>query len=54
MTRKYTVYYTKTRQGEVDIEATSPTEAQEMFESGDYSQGSEREYDEPIEVYDVS
>jgi hypothetical protein len=50
--RKYTVYYTRTINGEVDIEASSPTEAQEIFES-DGGKGHEREYEDPVEVYSV-
>jgi len=51
--RTYTVYYTKTTQGSVEIEASSPTEASEIVESGNFDEGSAQEYDEPIEVYSV-
>lgn len=44
--RTYTVYYTKTTQGSVEIEASSPTEASEMVERGDFDEGSAQEYDE--------
>jgi hypothetical protein len=52
--KEYTVYYTKTTQGQVEIKASSPEEAQYKFESGNYSKGGEREYDEPVDVYSVS
>ncbi|HPE06102.1 MAG TPA: hypothetical protein PLW50_00075 [Smithellaceae bacterium] len=51
--RTYTVYYTKTTQGSVEIEASSPTEASEMVERGDFDEGGAQEYDEGTEVYSV-
>jgi hypothetical protein len=54
MTRIYTVFYTRTVQGEIDVRASSPTEAQEMVETGAVDFGHAREYTEPIEVYDVT
>jgi phage-related baseplate assembly protein len=52
--RTYTVFYSKTTQGQIDVKASSPTEAQSIVEGysgGDF--GRAREYDEPIEIYDV-
>jgi hypothetical protein len=52
--RTYTVFYSKTTQGQIDIEATSPTEAQSIVEGYTGSDfGGAREYDEPVEIYDI-
>jgi hypothetical protein len=55
VTHTYTVYYTKTTNGEIDVEASSPTEAQQIVEGycgSDF--GMAREYDDPIDCYDVT
>jgi phage-related baseplate assembly protein len=52
--RQYTVYYTKVTQGQIDVFASSPTEAESIVEGYTGSDfGLAREYDEPIEIYDV-
>jgi hypothetical protein len=53
-TKKYLVFYSKTTDGEIDVEATSPEEAQGIVEGyiGSDFDGA-REYDNPIEVRDV-
>lgn len=47
----YKIYYTRTIQGEVDIEASTEREAEGIFESRDDKRGIE--YEEPVEVYSV-
>jgi hypothetical protein len=54
MTRNYRVYYSVTTYGEIDVEATSPTEAQSIVEDGgDVDMGSARVRSDEVEVYDV-
>lgn len=54
MTRKYRVYYSITTYGEIDVEASSPTEASNLVEhGGDIDMGSARVRQEEPEVYDV-
>jgi hypothetical protein len=52
-TKTYTVYYTKTTNGQIEVEASSQEEASQKVENGDVSFGSAREYDDPIDVYSV-
>lgn len=52
--RQYTVFYTKTTQGQIDVFASSPTEAESIvngYTGSDFSLA--REYDEPIDIYNV-
>lgn len=52
--RQYTVFYTKTTQGEIDVFASSPTEAENIvsgYTGSDFHLA--REYDEPIDIYNV-
>jgi hypothetical protein len=48
---KFRVYYTKTRQGCVDIKADDIETAQNMVANGDFDDGDAVEYDEPLEAY---
>jgi hypothetical protein len=51
---KFTVFYSKTTQGQIDVEAKSVTDAQSIVEGYTGSDfGSAREYEDPIEIYDV-
>jgi len=51
---KFTVFYTKTTQGQIDVEAKSSDEAHSIVEGYTGSDfGSAREYDDPTEIYDV-
>ena len=51
---KFTVFYSKTTQGQIDVEANSTNDAQSIVEGYTGSDfGGAREYDDPIEIYDV-
>jgi hypothetical protein len=52
--KKYTVYYTKTTQGSIVVEAKSQEEARNIVEEGgDIDFGDATEYDEALDAYDV-
>lgn len=53
MMKTYTVYYTRTTNGEIDVEAPSPDKAQQKVENGDVYFGCAREYDDPVDCYSV-